>query len=391
MEQGQGSARRWPGLAAALLLLSACFGSPAAPPPLDTPEPEPRYVRTVPVAGEARLDPTGALPVSGRVLTSRGRPAGGISVVVERDEYGLFPRLCLIGCRLRPCDMGLETVTGADGRFYAGMCRRAGRHLELTLSSPERGLEVYLPIDLEGDRTLLPALRLWTPRVEYDPSGRVSWSRLPTRGFGALDRYEMRFRASASGDGIGDSMWFQFIAHPVEVLDPRVLEDTSGRVEVTAYTKMRLRPPCRPSCGRVFRPYFETDGVAYEGPGAPPSRGKPCFVGTPRRARVEPCHLTDGDFSFEIDPCPELVCGAEPRWVGIDAGAPRRMEVIVARGCGLCEVFVSSDGNSWTYVLPSGRGDGLTDEVSVHTPPRRMSIRYVRVSYPEDMLELSYW
>lgn len=340
------------------------------------------------------MDPTGALPVSGRVLTARGTPAPGVEVRVERDEYGLFPRLCLIGCTLQPCDIGLDTVTGADGRFLVGMCKRAGRQLSLLVSPALHGAAVNLPVYWKGDRTLLPLLRLWSPRVRFEPAtGWVTWSRLPTRGYGALDRYEVDFVHDPDDDDLGERVWFAFIAEEPEVVDERALEDTSGEIFVRAYTKMRLRTPCRPSCSRVFRPSFTAKGVPFEGPGAPPSRGTPCFVGNPRGPRIEACYLTDGDLSrlgYENDCSEQLGCGREPKWVGLDLGARRRVELVVARGCSLCEVFVSSDGRRWTYVLPSG-GDESLDNVSLHALRYPRRIRYIRADYPEDMIELSYW
>ncbi|HEX2294344.1 MAG TPA: hypothetical protein VHN37_03455, partial [Actinomycetota bacterium] len=238
---GESVRRRRRSAAAVFLILPGCLGSADPPRAFPTPEPTPRYVRTVPVGGEARIDPTGALPVSGRVLTAKGKPAPGVEVVVERDEYGLFPRLCLVGCTLRPCDMRLETVTGADGRFFAGMCKRAGRQLSLLLSPADHGADVRLPIYWKGNRTLLPVLRLWSPRVRFDPaSGKVSWSRLPARGYGVLDRYEMDFLHDVDGDDLGERVWFAFIAEEPELVEPRALEDTSGEIVVRAYTKMRL-------------------------------------------------------------------------------------------------------------------------------------------------------
>lgn len=376
------------------MILPACLGSDDVSPPLDRPEPERRYVRTVAPGGEARLDPSGALPVSGRVLTPQGRPAPGVSVVVERDEYGLFPRLCLIGCTLNPCDVRIETVTGPDGRFTAGLCKRAGRELSVLVSSPGSTADVHLPVYWKGARTLLPVLRLWTPRVDFDrSSGTVSWRHLPTRGYGALDRYEMGFRPSLPDGDFGDAVWFRFIAQPPEILDRRVLEDTAGEIFVTAYTKVRLRPPCRPSCRRVFRPSFTSVGVPYEGPGAPPSRGRPCFVGDPRGRRIDACYLTDGDFSrsgWDYACSDQLGCGAEPRWVGVDLGASRRIELVVARGCDFCRVSVSSDGRRWAEVRSSDWDDSLSS-VSVHALTRPRPVRYVRVTDPEHMIELSYW
>ena len=381
--------------AAVLLASTACLGSPdPSPAPFAEVDPPRRYERAVAVAGQAVRDPKGRVLLTGRVLTQRGKPARGVTVTLERETSSLFPAPCFFGCTLPPrCAFSEETSTAGDGRFSVGLCR-PGRDLSLFVTDPSGDAQAHLPVFFKSGRLSLPGLRLWEPRVSFAPSaGAVAWPELPLRGFGKLDRYELTFRSDIGRDAIVNPMWYQFEASTFETLDTRVLEDTSGEIVVAAHTVVTLRRRCRPGCGRVFTPSFTMGGIAYRGPGPPPSRAKPCFVGAPGGRRITPCYLTDGRFfrtGFDHYCSEQLPCGSDPRWLGIDLGSSRRIELVVARGCDFCRVFLSADGTSWREVPQTDYDSGL-DTVSVHTPKRRMTARYVRVSDPEDLAELSYW
>lgn len=379
---------------ACLLVLAACAGSTGGPPPLPSQEPPIRYVRTVAAGGEAIREPGSSVQLSGRLLTHKGKPVAGATVTLERNQDALFPGFCFFGCPPVPaCAFDARGASSTDGRFFLEMCRPA-RDLSLRLTPPGGDGEVYLPLFVKPDRLLLPVLRLWKPGLTFDPSsGVVSWRELPARGYGRLDRYELTFRSGAGPDGIVNAMWFMWDAWARDEIDVRVLEDTSGEIDVAAHTAVRVRPPCRPTCSAVFRPSFTSGSVPYRGPGAPPSRGKPCFVGEPGRGPLNPCYLTDGRFfyrGFDSACTEEVPCGSDARWFGIDNGSRRRIDLVVARDCAFCRVFVSADGRTWREV-PRTRDDQSLEQVSVFEPDRSRPVRYVRVTDPEDLTELSYW
>ena len=196
------------------------------------------------------------------------------------------------------------------------MCRPTGRDLVLALGEAyEDEPWIRLPLFLKTDRMLLPRLRFWDAETAFDGSGRLMWRHLPRRGFGQLERYEVDARQP--GEEF-DPMWFEFEASSGDKIDRRVFEDTAGKIFVTAYTRVHVDGGCSGECRHELS--FRSGGIPFEAAGAPFSRGKTCFIRTPKGPSSRGCFLNDGDFFRDLYdyPCAARVsCKLENGWVGI--------------------------------------------------------------------------
>lgn len=154
-------------------------------------------------------------------------------------------------------------------------------------------------------------------------------------------------------------------------VDPRVLEDTSGRVVVAGGSVDRIE-------GSDVAVRWRSPGAPYAaGAGPPPSRGRSCrylgAAGTASAAQAGGCELTDGDLTGPATPppvCPGQPAGdtpsmsrggcASPAFVVVDLGQPVAAELVVVRGCsGGCSVDVSADGTEYRPAGAASDGYGL--------------------------------
>ena len=378
------------------LTVAACSGGSSPPPtPFDDVEKEPPYVKVVRSGGVVERTADGGVVLRGRILSERGKPVSGVFIQLEKDITGFGPIACFFGCRLPPpCSDGDAARSDRAGRFLLQMCKPAGRDLTLALSkeptkTTEIGTGITIPLFLKHNRMPLPRLRFWDGKISFDAStGTLVWSDLPRRGFGALNRYQVAARSDEQGL---DPMWFEFDGFSGDTVDPRVFEDTSGELFVTAYTQAQVRGGCGGKCRLELQ--LTSEGVRYRGPGAPPSRGTTCFVGKPGGPSLQGCYLNDGDFFRELFdyPCStQLDCGFEGKRAVVDLGKVIRVELIVVRGCDFCHVWVSADGRSWRSVEETDSDESL-HLVSVRDPASPIRARYVRVDDAEYVMELSVW
>jgi hypothetical protein len=80
-------------------------------------------------------------------------------------------------------------------------------------------------------------------------------------------------------------------------VDPRVLEDAQGSLEVEAATST-------PGPNTSFAFTYRSAAVAFHGPGAPPSRNAPCQTQAPSGALtpLTPCPFTNGNLNTPVSP-----------------------------------------------------------------------------------------
>lgn len=355
------------------------------------PDDGPQYERVIRAGGVAERTSDRSVVVRGRVFAADGSPAPHVPVRVEKVQSGFGPITCFLGCDFPPPCSTRDTATSdRKGRFRLQMCRPAGRDLSLTLTegAERTSASVTMPLFLKRDRMRLPRFRFWPGGVSHDEtSGMVHWRELPRNGFGALDRYELTLRSSEDAPPV----WFRFEAVPGEVVDSRVLEESSGVLSVTARTKGVVAEACGGRC-RVEL-WLTSRGVPFEGAGMPPSRGATCFLGQPSGPLAKGCYLTDGDLSRRLHDyrCSgHFDCDVERRWVGIDLGQVMPLDLIVVRGCDFCRVSVSRTGRVWSSIDESDYDSSL-DRVSLRQPASAVRARYVRVRDAEEALELSVW
>ncbi|HVL05401.1 MAG TPA: hypothetical protein VM388_05405, partial [Acidimicrobiales bacterium] len=245
----------------------------------------------------SRLDRAAAVVVSGRVLRADGSPAAGVAVALLRaPSFGevttglvfiplTFGTACLADpqaalCRGHSVKRATTTVdggysfdlTGADTRTAFGHAR------SFTVTTGVAGATVTANFKIQTEDLRLPDLQAWQPAVTVG-AGRIAWDP-PAPG-----SYEVVFEDTA-----GRRVWTLGSPGTEVTFDPRILEDTAGRLAVAARSDASAE-----GTGVGIR--RQSDQVAYRGAaGAPLSRGRRCTV-EPAGTTLSPCPLTDGDLA----------------------------------------------------------------------------------------------
>jgi len=332
--------------------------SPMAPPdlPAMSPPPDPGPYRS------GRGPYTGPITsIAGRVLDGDGRPVRGAEVAISENtgfiegfarvfvtvlSFGFYCREpSPVDCR----DSGRAT-TGPDGRYtirlLAGIeeVKQAG---DFNLVAQEGGRTTQLRLEtIPSERFAAPDLKLWSADLRIS-GGRATWRRPPDEARQVLEFVENgNVELSRQGDGSID-------------FEPRVLEDMDGFAELRAESgAMRWTPP----------------RLAYRGPGAPPSRNRPCTIAAEKpeqpATRHDRCPLTDKDDT--------RLTGRHGKELVIDLGTRRTVILAVVRAFpGGFAVDVSMDGSVWTPAMNhDGRGSSDMKLAYAATPQEG---RYVRV------------
>jgi hypothetical protein len=341
----------------------------------------------------SKLDRSVAVVVSGRVLQADGSPAGGVPVALEREPSvgEIFTGLVVIPLTLFTACLAdppaalckgrsvKRATTTADGRYSFNLTgddtqTSFGNARSFTLSTGARdqvGPVVSASFKIQTEALALPDLQLWQPAVTV-AAGRVGWSP-PAAG-----EYRVVLEDTA-----GQLVWTFDSPRTELTFDPRILEDTTGSLAVSARTTVAAQ-------GTTVTVRRQSGRVAYRSAAGPPlSRGRPCTLAA-AAASVTPCPVTDGNFANGLAPVTTTTAPAGStvaparEAVTVDLGRPADVSLIVVRGCS-CDVERSTDGQTWTAV---GRASGLTALI----PSRAGPARYVRLTgLLTDLHEVSVW
>lgn len=360
----------------------------------------------------SQVDPGATVTIAGSLRDQSGGPvAGGKVVLAPRAEApellgGLLVTalslgtVCLADPPPEPCasflrdasvvDSGPDgsfafSLAGSEVRTFFGNARSLG--VSAGLPAPPDGVEgpaVLAMFKVQTEQLDLGPLRFWEP--EFASSrGRAGWDPAP-KDLGTGSGYRLEFTSDA-----GEPIWGVAAGTTRVEYDPRVLEDSGGRVSVTARRK-GVAP------GTTTDVLYRSVQLHFTGGGsAPPSRGKPCSIqnGNSAAVALPSCEATDGRLGAVVDfpAAPGVPDGAadpaaaEPRWVVVDMGGPINPSLVVVRGCG-CAVEGSLDGSNWGSIATA-----RTVEAAI-TPPRNTSVRFIRVGGQgqlSGLREVSIW
>jgi hypothetical protein len=352
------------------------------------------------------VDSDAEVRISGRALDASGRPLSGAKVLLFKEAdigevvfgtvlaIGTLSTICLLPDPPAICRKAHVATADADGRYefeIEGADTQGSLGTESTLnavfSGPEAQGSTTISFTAKDTEITLPDARLWRsqPGVSLHPGPiRLSWSPLP-RAAGSDPAYAAEvFEAESQ-----TALWSQPASGVEASIDPRILEDESGAVAVSATTELSGGS----GTGDVRASFLSTK-VAVDGTaGAPPSRGRPCAAVTgTRRLRTAPfsaCAATDGDLhsSAHLNGKGK----AAVTGVVVDLGARRPVSLVVVRGfAGQLLVEVSDNGATWRTVATTA---GTAAAIS---PAGEPSARFVRLRSPagldESLLsEISVW
>ncbi len=352
----------------------------------------------------SQVDRSATVQVSGRVVRADGSPAAGAVVGLEpRPNAGevlgsalLVPLTLFTACLADPPPEVCRgrsvrrTTAGADGTYsfqlkgkdtqgFLGTATTLALTAEVAPAAGEvAGAAVTATFKVQTEQLTLHDLQLWQPKVTVGP-GKVNWE-----GRAGAGSYQVLVEDTATR-----AVWAFDDAKKTEVsFDQRILEDTSGSLAVSTSDRDTAE-------GTTVGITRRSGRVAYRSTaGAPPSRGRPCAVGTGAPS-TSPCPLTDGEFTTPAPQAATTTTTAAaaaggstttpaPQTATVDLGQSRSVSLVVVRGCP-CEVEGSTDGRTWTAL---GRSTGFT----AVAPPRATSVRYVRLTGSlSNLREVSVW
>lgn len=322
---------------------------------------------TVAGCGEqSRVAPDATITISGLLTGPDGAPAPKRPVRLGTgisDGDGALAVLTIgLSCTTGACTGNLRDATTDDaGRFIFSLVGRDtqssfGEAVSVLVSatgSPEpdqvSGPLTSARFQVQTEALELPTLPLVDPDLVLEGGSQVVARWTANRA----GPYDLTFEA---GEEV--PVWLARTTEPTVDVDPRLLEDTAGRVVVGARYEEAVE-------GSPVEMRWRSPGVPYAaGAGAPPSRGRPCrYVDVGGVPSGEPalCDLTDGDLHSEAAPpvCPASAATCTPAAAIVELGAPVPAELVVVRGCdGGCGVEVSSDGTTFHPVGAAADGFG---------------------------------
>jgi hypothetical protein len=321
-------------------------------------------------------DPNADVTLTGLVVGPDGSPVGGAEVILSYREstFGFLEPDEYQRTTTDPGGRYLYPLKGRDLNYETG---KAARRFRLQSSLPDRKGLPEVEAFFEVNRTRFPLdLRIWDARAEVSAAG-VDWQRAG-REYGMGGGYGISFESEDGDEGF----WTQERGAQPGSIDPRILEDTRGLVRLKAERIIKAEKD-------EIRMTYRSGPFVYQAPfGAPPSRGKACFVedGGQRRDLV-PCPATDGAL-YGADPSLKTEFRSpDPRGkkkVVIDMGAATPVGLIVARSCE-CPVDISEDGRTWSSL-------GLAKERTTLVSPA-VSARFVRIEIlpGQSATEISIW
>jgi hypothetical protein len=321
----------------------------------------------------SRVDPDAPVTITGAVRGPDGSPLAGRPVRLGGglgpDEAAFAVLTLGLACTTGVCTGEVaDTSTAADGTYRFDLTGRDTQSTFggavsqlLSVSAAPGPAHVSGPaasarFQVQVADVRLPVLDLVDPGLVVEGAGDVvaRWS-TPRPG-----PYELTFEEAAPAP-----VWRVTTGSGAATVDPRVLEDSSGRVVVSAGSTDHVE-------GSDVELRWRSPGVAYAaGAGPPPSRGQACRAVDDRGSPAPPagaCPVTDGDLTTTGPvpvPCPPPATGQPatcPRAVAVQVDVPPSLpaELVVVRGCeGGCAVEVSEDGSSYRPAGAASAGFGV--------------------------------
>ena len=348
----------------------------------------------------SRVDPDAAVVITGTARAPDGSPLADRPVRlgggVGTDEGALAFLTLGLACTTGICSGRVtDTTTAVDGTYRFDLTGRdtqstfgqAVTQLVTVSAAPGAGqvsgASASARFRVQVDELTLPVLDLVDPGLVLEGAGEVEarWS-TPRPG-----PYELTFEEAQLVP-----VWQVTSGSGTATVDPRVLEDSSGRVVVSAGSTDRVE-------GSDVDLRWRSPGIGYAaGAGPPPSRGRACrvLVDTGAVAPVAgDCPVTDGDLTASRPVAPACAPGTTdapalcPRAtaVEVDLAQPLPAELVVVRGCeGGCAVEVSEDGSAYR---PAGSVSAGFGTVALDRRP----LRAVRVGLGSGtgLREVSVW
>jgi hypothetical protein len=343
----------------------------------------------------SNVDAKSSVTVAGKAIGQDGKPLAGTRVVLVKEldlgevAGGLFLTAASLGVACLAdhppaiCAENARTATtGADGA-YSFNVKGADTQgsfglastMEVVVRAPARASESSGAVStaefqVQTAALELPDLRVWQPDVRWD-GGRAAWPALP-RIYGESPSYSVEVH-----DAAGNEWWAtEAGTRSGEALDPRILEDVDGSIDVAA----RARGTA--SGTTVDFTYVSGSRSIRGTAGPPPSRNALCApVTATGPGALAACPVTGG-----LVARPGLtVAGATG--VAVDLGSARRVSFLVARGCSAgCTIAISLDGATWTDVARVSRRYATATIAA-------QDARYVRITTSDvsAIRQLSIW
>jgi hypothetical protein len=255
--------------------------------------------------------------------------------------------------------------------------------LNVVFSGPADQGSTTVSFTAEDETISLPDARLWRarPRATSGGSIRLSWRPLPNAAGPRRTYSAQAFEKSSQ-----TALWSQSAKGSAASIDPRILEDGSGSVAVSAHSGLSGGS----GAGHLSASYLSTKVPVRSSAGKPASRGARCAPVTGTAPAVNGaytrCASTDGDLTSPA----HLSGNGVVDGVVVDLGRARPIDLVVARGfAGQVIVETSADGRSFQTVA--------TSSGTVALPiPGRPTARYVRLRSPSGLdeslsSEVSIW
>jgi hypothetical protein len=351
----------------------------------------------------SKVNPGAVVTVTGSVQDADGRPAAGTQVLLFKEGdlgevvTGLIVAIGTLGiaCFTQQapsfCARARRATSDSGGNFSF---RLKGSDTQGSVGNADnfdllvrQGTGVRFRI--QQPQLTVPALRPWgaglevATRADGAPTS-VRWPPLPS-DYGSAT-YLVNFVDATAQRPV----WGQPRASSPSQLDPRVLEDRQGRIEVDATTRQ-----AGPDTSFDFT--YRSQQVPFRGPGAPPSRGAACSTAAEGQppTPLRPCPLTDGDLFTGASLAGGPACtGCTPPAhdsVYLDLGTSRALSLIVVRGSNTTLIVeTSDDAVTWSTI------GSVTGNPASLAPARTGRARYVRVRSPSGLdlsglSEISVW
>jgi hypothetical protein len=341
--------------------------------------------------------------LSGTVVHADGTAAAGVSITVTRlatngEKVGdLLTAMFTGGLACIPDNGDLCTAedsvidqptTGSDGgyatalpRAYVPGYQTDADWLVAVTTAPGPG-EASGPsssyeMEVNTAAPVAPALTLW------DAAPAITGEKLLTVSLPAPSLPADATPKRATTDFL-DARGTSVLSLTAPTVDARLLEDLALRVvgarEIDVVAK-------HVDGSTTYHQHLVSAGVERTGTLVPLSRGKSCAASGPV---VGPCPLTDGDLATAAVGPPDLsTTTSAGDGALVDLGATADVGLVVARGCSSCRIDTSTDAATWE---PLGQvASAGVSGVVVDAPDRPRAVRYVRVTNPAGLSEISVW